>query len=390
MSLRSRTLTSIVVTLGLAACGGASGPSAAQTQLVLDSYAENLHSAYSDAVADEQAFAATVETFLAAPTESNLAVARTSWLASRAHYMLVEGARFYGGPIDGSPDHEAALNSWPLDEAYLDYTTNSAGEVDDTSGIVNNPSELPTIDVAGMDALNAKVTDSNISDGYHAIEFLLWGQALAPVGPGTRPAADYQVGGPRPNVARRSAYLRTATEGVIQHLTAVRDAWAPGAPYRTTFTSGGKASLGLVFTGLGKLSKGELAGQRLAAPYQSKSRRDQHDCFSSETLTDYTRDAQGILDLYQGRYGAHAGVGIGTLVAVADRAIDEKLTSQLQGSVDLMAKIPAPFELSIVGDDTSPGRVAIRAVVTSLRAQGDQLAAAAAALGISIIVPESN
>ncbi|MEO6954536.1 MAG: imelysin family protein [Polyangia bacterium] len=390
MNLRTRCLTSMF-TIGLAGCGGGSGPSSSATQTVLDNYATNLFAAYSDTVTDEVAFKATVETFLAAPTEANLAVARTAWLASRAHYMLVEGARFYDGPIDlDPPNHEAAVNSWPLDEAYLDYTTTD-GVIDDTSGIINNPSELPTIDVAGMDALNGKLSDSNISDGYHAIEFLLWGQALAAVGPGTRPATDYQPGGPRPNVDRRSQYLRTAVDGVIQHLTAVRDAWAPGATYRTTFTSGGKASLGLILTGLGKMSKGELAGQRLDAPYQSKSRRDQHDCFSSETLTDYTRDAQGILDMYQGHYGTNTtGPGISTLVAAADSAANDKLVATLQRSIDLMKAIPAPFEASIVGADDAVGRTSIKAVVTSLRAQGDQLATAASSLGLSIVIPDAN
>src|SRR4051794_19580245 len=74
---------------------------------VVENYSANLYAAYSDSVADEQSFEVDVTAFLADPTEETLATARTSWLSSRAHYMLTEGARFYDGPIDGDPNHEA-------------------------------------------------------------------------------------------------------------------------------------------------------------------------------------------------------------------------------------------------------------------------------------------
>ena len=292
----------------LAACasstsGTPSPTDSAGADAVLETYAANLFAMYSAALTDEQAFETKAESFLASPTEATLSAARDAWIGSRENYMLTEGARFYDGPIDREPSHEAALNSWPLDEAYIDYTTDKAsGKVDETVGLVNNANLLPTIASASIDALNAVGGDNNISNGYHAIEFLLWGQALQDVGPGTRPATDYVVGGPRKNADRRAAYLRATIAGVVQHLTALRDAWAPTAEYRVTFKKNGMPSIGLALTGLGKMSKGELAGQRMDAPYASKSRRDQHDCFSSLTLVDYERDARGILALYQGKY----------------------------------------------------------------------------------------
>jgi putative iron-regulated protein len=361
-------------------------------QSVLDNYAANLYQMYSDAVTDEQTFSTSVEAFLAAPSDTTLAAARTAWLASRAHYMLSEGARFYNGPIDvDPPNYEAMMNSWPLDGNYIDYNTDPTTLViDDTTGIVNNPSMLPTITVDGIDGLNGEGGDDNISDGYHAIEFLLWGQALQTVGPGQRPYTDYMTGGPRPNVDRRTAYLRTAVQAVVMHLTSVRDAWAPGASYRTMFVSGKTASIALALTGMGKFSKGELAGERINAPYTSKSRRDQHDCFSSDTLTDYTRDAQGVLGLYQGNYGGNDGPGFDDLVGAANATVNTALVTQLQTSITDMMAIPPPFEQAIQGADSDPGRTAILATITSLRSQGDQFAEAASALGLTIVVPEEN
>lgn len=378
----------------LVGCGGNDSDSKVKTEtpLVLANYAANLYQAYSDAVTDEQAFSTQLDGFLAAPTEDALASLRTQWLASRAHYMLTEGARFINGPIDVDPtDYEATINSWPLDEAYVDYVTDPTTlAIDDTQGLINHPDLLPTITSGAIDALNAQGGDDNISDGYHAQEFLLWGQALAAVGPGTRPASDYQDGGPRPNVERRKAYLRAVTDGLLAHLTAVRDAWAPDASYRTSFVAGGLPSVALALTGMGKMSKGELAGQRIDAPYQSKSRRDQHDCFSSDTLVDYTRDAQGLVDLYIGTYNGVDGPGFDDLIALEDKTTAATLQTEVQAGLAAVQAIPPPFEQAILGDDGDPGRTAILAAVTALSAQGNGFALGASALGLTIVVPTSN
>lgn len=395
MTIRTYGRSSLLALAALVAgCGGDDTTSKvkAQTPLVLQNYATNLYQAYSDAVTDEQSFSTQVDAFVAAPTEDSLASLRTAWLASRAHYMLSEGARFIDGPIDGPPqNYEAMMNSWPLDEAYVDYVTDpTTGVIDDTQGLVNHPDVLPDVTSDAIDALNAQGGDDNISDGYHAQEFLLWGQALMPVGPGQRPASDYQTGGPRPNVARRAAYLQAVTAGLVAHLTAVRDAWAPGATYRTQFVAGGLPSVALALTGLGKMSKGELAGERINAPYTSKSRRDQHDCFSSDTLVDYTRDAQGLLNIFTGVYGSNSGPGFDTLIAIKDQAVSAALLAQVQAGLAAVQAIPPPFEQAILGDDSDPGRTAVLAAVNALRAQGDGFATGAQALGLTIVVPTSN
>ena len=377
---------------GLSACSSDSTNSSStpvSRNEVVQTYSANLEAAYSDSVNDEIAHQALVATFLDNPTEDTLADARTSWLKAREHYMLTEGARFYDGPIDiDPPNHEALINSWPLDEAYIDYTTNSKGVVDETSGIVNNSSVLEEITIDGLDQLNAAGGDENISDGYHSVEFLLWGQALNLTGPGERPASDYDLNGTRKNPDRRAAFLKIAVSGIITHLTAVRDAWAPGADYRATFEGGTTVALTNMLTGLAKFSKGELGSQRIGAAYMSKERHDQHDCFSSETLVDYGRDARGVQNLYLGKYGDNDGPGLNDLVAAVDPAEDARLQKMIQASIDAIDAIPKPFEASIVGDDDSPGRVAIKAALDALTAQGDEFGIAASKLGLAIIVDD--
>jgi putative iron-regulated protein len=358
---------------------------------VVGNYAANLYAAYSDSVDDEKAFQADVTAFLADPSEDTLATVRASWLASREHYMLTEGARFYDGPIDGTKEnYEAMLNSWPLDEAFIDYASKD-GVVNEDIGIVNMPERLPEITKEGLAKLNGKDDEpENVSVGYHAVEFLLWGQALKDVGPGERPATDYVIGGPSKNPDRRADYLKVAVEGIISDLSAVRDAWKPAASYRVDFEKEAKLSESLthIFTGLAKFSKGELGSQRIGAAYESKHRHDQHDCFSSETLVDYERDALGVQAMYLGKYGDNDGPGLDDLVKAADPALDADLKKKLQASIDAIKAIPKPFEDAIAGDDDSPGRKAIQAALTALSAQGDAFGAAAHAIGLTIQVDD--
>jgi len=358
---------------------------------VVANYAANLYEGYSDSVVDAEAFKVDVSAFLVEPTEATLTTARDSWLKSREHYMLTEGARFYDGPIDRTPEnYEALLNSWPLDEAFIDYASKD-GVVEEDVGIVNMPKEMPVITFDALVAKNGELDEpENVSVGYHAVEFLLWGQALNDVGPGERPATDYVIGGPSKNPDRRQDYLSVAVDGIISNLSSVRAAWEPTATYRVDFEKNANLdeSLTRIFTGLAKFSKGELGSQRLGAAYESKHRHDQHDCFSSETLVDYERDARGIEAMYLGKYGDHDGPGLDDLVKAADPALDADLKKKLQASINAIMDIPKPFEDAIAGDDDSPGRKAIQAALTALNEQGDTLGAAAAAIGISITVDD--
>src|SRR6478735_2020052 len=396
MSVSARNLLPCLVLAGgllSAGCSSDEGSTGASRAAVVANYSANLYRAYSDSVEDAKAFQKHITAFLADPTDATLGAARDSWLASREHYMLTEGARFYDGPIDGTKEnYEALLNSWPLDEAFIDYASKD-GVVNEDVGIVNMPEVLPEITREGLASLNGSGDEpENVSVGYHAVEFLLWGQALEDVGPGKRPATDYVIDGPSKNPARRAEYLRVAVDGIISHLQDVRDAWQPSATYRVEFEkeSNPSDSLTRIFTGLANFSKGELGSQRIGAAYESKNRHDQHDCFSSETLVDYERDARGIQAMYLGDYDDKNGPGLDELVRAADPELDADLKKKLQASIDAIVAIPKPFEEAIAGDDDSPGRKAIQAALTALYEQGDAFGAAAAAIGVTITVDDPS
>lgn len=415
MNLRVTAFLSIVplTFLALAACsdddtttpststpdGGSSAQAlAGDPTTVLTDYADNLYKAFSDSVVDEDALVAAVDAFYAAPTEGSYATVKTAWTASRAHYMLTEGSRFYDGPIDAEPPGiEVAINSWPLDESYIDYNFDNA-----TAGFVNNPASMTEITVEAIDAANGLGTNGeeenaeNVSNGWHAAEFLIWGQAEPDsIGPGKRPFTDYTTFA---NVDRRRAYLRATVGGISTKLATVRDAWKDGASYRTTFIANKYDSVALALGGLGRFSKGELAGERINAAYASRERRDQHDCFSSETLTDYKRDAQGIQALYTGdfsAYGGAKGTGFDTLIAKVDADLDGRIKASLTATVAAIDTVKAStpsgtFEEAVAAADGSAPRAALLDAVNKLRAQGDLFGEAATALGLTIEVPVTN
>ena len=205
------------------------GPSDDDAQAVVDHYAAGVHAAYEASLESATELDAAIDAFLADPTDETLEAAKQAWLTARDDYGLTEAFRFYGGPIDNETDGpEGLINAWPLDEAYIDYV-----EGDPAAGVVNDPDTYPTIDAELITSLNEQGGEANISTGWHAIEFLLWGQDLSTDGPGERPVTDYTTAD---NADRRGTYLAVTSDLLLEHLTGLVEAWAPDAEnYRAEF-----------------------------------------------------------------------------------------------------------------------------------------------------------
>lgn len=373
--------------VGLGQSGWCAAPNATLRD-VLAHHAELVHASYADAVAQAKLLKAAIDAFVAAPTEPGLTAARRAWLDAREWYGQTEAFRFYGGPIDGKGGPEPRINAWPIDESYVDYV-----EGRPSSGIINDR-RIP-LGKARLAALNELRSEANISTGWHAIEFLLWGQDFDPKGPGRRPASDY-VDGQRPNADRRRAYLRLVAELLIDDLSAVLKAWVPGVPgnYRVKFVARAE-SLGLVFTGLGALSRAELAGERLEVALDTQQQEDEHSCFSDNTHRDFVAALVGIGNVWRGEFRRVDGSVLkgpsprGLVVAKAGAAaadVDAKFDAAMQAALALQP----PFDQEIIGADTAPGRVRAFALLRSLRALADALAQASTSLGLRGLVSASR
>ena len=366
--------------------GGAPAPSAnaqaVNTNMVAAHYGHLVHANYTDTLNAAKALQTAVLAFTAKPSAETLAEARKTWLAAREFYGQTEAFRFYGGPIDNDNGPEGRINAWPMDESFVDSVQGKA-----TAGLVNN--RKFTINKKNLSAQNERGGEENIATGWHAIEFFLWGQDLSDTGPGNRSFEDF-MDGKAPNADRRRQYLNLVTELLIDDLTTLVKAWAPDAKnnYRARFVKGGQESVRKMLVGLGSLSRGELAGERLEVALNSQDQEDEHSCFSDNTHRDAVTNALGIQNVWLGQYKQANGTvlrgpSLRDLVAARDAALADKTTQQIAASVVAAEGIQAPFDREIIGGKDAPGRQRIQKTIDSLTQQSKDLVAAANAIGIT-------
>jgi len=352
----------------------------AQATDVATTYADLVFASYSQLLDDTKQMQADIEAFVADPTDATLVAAKQSWLTARDAYGPTEVFRFYEGPIDDpETGPEGQINAWPMDEAYVDAVRD-----DPQAGIINDTEAVPEITRDVIVEANEEGGETNISTGWHAIEFLLWGQDLSETGPGDRPVTDYTTA---PNADRRGQYLTQVTDLLVEDLTGVTEQWDPeDGAYRKELLADPQQAVSNILRGMGALSAGELAGERIAVALDTKEQEDEHSCFSDNTLADIVGNAVGIQRAYTGELEGVDGTSLADVVAKVDPKANEALLEQLQANVDLAKSLEqdGTFEQIIRSDDDSEGRAKMDQLVTDLQAQGDAIAALGAALGYDV------
>ena len=377
----ARSMTFLLALAQVTACGG-SGNSK-----VVANYAEIAEASYADSIETAETLDAAIQALVADPTEANLTAAREAWIDSREPYLQTEVYRFYDGPIDNPEDGpEGLLNAWPLDENYIDYVD---GDAD--AGIVNG---TDTIDAASLEELSGKGGESNVATGYHALEFLLWGQDFSDDGPGARPYTDYLTdgSGTAANQDRRGQYLTVASALMLKHLNQVYTAWKDGADYRSGFESDADGGVEKILTGMIVLSGFETGGERLQASLDSGDQEDEHSCFSDNTHRDMVQDVQGIVNVWTGTYtrldgSVIEGNGIYDVVKGVDADLAESLDAQITTSLSLANELQPPYDQEIKAGNAE-GNARVQALIESLRAQETLLEEVFVAMEFSVPVVE--
>ncbi len=362
-------------------------------QQVVANYADIVLASYEDSLQAALALETAVNVFVDEPTQANFAAAKTAWLNSREPYGQTEAYRFYDGPIDDpNTGPEGQLNAWPLDEATIDYVN-----LDETAGIINNLDI--EINAETLTGLNTQDAEDAVTTGYHAIEFLLWGQDLNenPEDAGLRPYTDYVSGneGTAANQERRGTYLNVVSSLLIEDLGAVTEAWGDetSGNYRESFLAlNSDEAIRRIIVGIGSLARSELSGERMEVALLKKDQEDEHSCFSDNTHRDIVTNFQGIKNVYLGEYlrldaTKVQGKGLKDLFAISASDLNAKMLAELQkaetaiNTIDQMTKNGMPFDQQILEDES---RANIQAAIDALVAFGDLLPEAATTLGINI------
>lgn len=472
----------------LAACGGGGGSSSSNddeeivevtdvidienVQQILETNADIAWAAYADSVTTAQTLKDAIDAFAAKDaatrTQDELDDLKRLWLISREPYGQTEVYRFRLSPID-STDYssedgpEGDINAWPLGEALIDYVQNvdASDFEDDQVGVTANAVDINaggavdgtdtsaniisvyTADEITVDLISNTATASDEHDviaGYHAIEFMLWGQDLddnAAVTFGdnrelavkTNGAGNIATGGQRPLTDyttdslqdRRVKFMQVVAEKLVADLEDVRDGWEDGVAgnYRDQFTAVADRDEAIqklteILTGMGTLSEGELAGERMQIAFSSNSQEDEHSCFSDNTHRDIWLNAEGVANSYYGDYAGYDsdldGIDDVTTNAVSGYGFDDYVADL---GVDELTTIAADFESALADTETdymaidtearagSPVDVLIMDVnrnednpmfsaILSLNAQSDFIADLATALDITATVVDDD
>ena len=431
------TASLLAIAISLAGCGDdkdkaaapqAAAPAAASTtqasgavdeaaaQAVVKHYAEMVYAVYSDSLSTAKTLQTAVDAFLAKPDADTLAAARTAWVAARVPYLQSEVFRFGNTIID---DWEGQVNAWPLDEGLIDYVdANYAGALGNPGANANiianttiqvgedkvDVTEITPETLASLNELGG--SEANVATGYHAIEFLLWGQDLNGTGPGAgnRPASDYLEGegATGGHNDRRRAYLKAVTQLLVNDLNEMVGNWAPNVAdnYRATLEAEPvQNGLRKMLFGMGSLSLGELAGERMKVSLEANSPEDEQDCFSDNTHYSHFYDAKGIRNVYLGEYTRTdgtklSGPSLSSLVAKVDPATDNTLKADLEATE---AKIQVMVDHALKGEhydqliaaDNAAGNQIVRDAIAALVKQTGAIEQAAGKLGITDLNPDT-
>lgn len=390
--------------------------SAADASAVISTYSDIAAAKYRDALATAKTLKAAVEAFTASPTAENLAAARTAWVAARVPYQQTEVYRFGNAIVD---DWEGKVNAWPLDEGLMDYVDQDAyGETSDENpfysvNVIANKSvtaggktiDTTTITPAVLESLQeVGGVEANVATGYHAIEFLLWGQDNNGTNPGAgnRPHTDFDTanctGG---NCDRRADYLSAATDLLVKDLEDMAANWtADGAARKSLAEADAKSGLKAILTGMGSLSYGELAGERMKLGLLLHDPEEEHDCFSDNTHNSHLYDAVGIQNVYLGTYkrpdgSVVEGAALSDLVREKDPALDSELREKLADTVarmQVMAKRAQDGESydQMIGEGNADGNAVVQAAIDALVAQTRTIEKVVTALDVRIDVEGSD
>ena len=407
ISIGRRSLRSFAIALTLSVAPIAAYAQAPSEADVLTHYADLALAGYEDSLTTAKALDVAIDALIADPSEATLDAAKEAWKAARTPYQQTEAFRF-GNPI--VDDWEGRVNAWPLDEGLIDYVDASYGTESDSNGLyVANVIANPKIMIDGTELDASDITpallqdnlqeaagvESNVATGYHAIEFLLWGQDLNGTGPGAgaRPYTDYSTA---EHADRRAAYLKSASSLLVSDLEEMVANWTADGAARAALPELG---ISAILTGMGSLSFGEVAGERMKLGLLLHDPEEEHDCFSDNTYYSHLNDAVGVQNVYLGTYERIDGTvlegpSLSQLVAAKDPAVDTELQGLLDDTITkmhLMVHNEAGEAYDqMIGEGNETGNALVQGAIDGLIAQTRGIERAVALLELDDVTIEDS
>ena len=424
----------VLTILGLSVILSTTSSANVVSETIISNYINIATANYKDAVNDAKSLEIAINNFAKKPSKEGLEKSKKAWRIARESYGTTEAFRLSGGPIDAEDgwvkeaysSPEAQLNAWPLDENMIDYTMDAdgkktSGNIIDTKGDFNPGGEgsrvinVDSITVESITALNENGGAANVATGYHAVEFLLWGQdqdysnflkdsvSKGAMVAGQRPLSDFVSDR---YAKRRLSYLQAASSKIVSDLQKVATAWSPHISknceqdaqgcYRAAINNqltGADAVKNIplkkayreILSGMGVFIKSELANERIAVAVLTPSEEDETSCFSDNTHRDIASNYQGFKNVLTGRYKGIEGKSFLDRLDVKTAKKIKALMLSIEkriASIDAVANTEAHFDYQI--RPNNPQARVIIALKNKMRKLGDMMLEVAKQNGIDL------
>ena len=186
------------------------------------------------------------------------------------------------------------------------------------------------------------------------------------------------------------------TDLLIDDLKWIVAQWAPDGPARKELMGSPDAiALTRIFTGLGSLSYGELAGERMKLGLLINDPEEEHDCFSDNTHNSHYYNQVGMQNVYLGRYkrvdgSTVSGASVSDLVKAKAPGVDKALRMALDKTLADMAAMVERAETveaydQMIGEGNKEGNAVVQAAIDALLEQTKAIERAIAALDLKAI-----
>ncbi len=342
-----------------------------QKESLMRNHAALAYALYSDALFQAMNLQTTIISFISDPSDGGLSESKLAWRNAYYAYMQCEGLRFSSGPVDDERELSRLLGTWPINPALIDYTSAATG------GLISDSSSLPNVNSEALLMANEGVNNKQTNIGFHVIEFLLWGmddEDVSLLTSGNRTHLDYdQADSSILNKDRRAAYLEGCSELLVTHLGLISSDWdsLESNNYRKEFLNlNVNNGLKNILTGIGTLTKSELADRALRKPVAKGPQDFETSNFSDNSITDVIAMTNSIEIFYRGTYTPLTslnikGKSIEDLILEANPDLANQVDKKLIECLDMVNAIPAPFDWQ-ASQEAEFGDGPIAAAVTSL------------------------
>ena len=303
---------------------------------------------YSDVYDQTLVLQGEVENFLEFPTEQNYQFCKDAWLIASELY----GTSVVFPYTIGGADEEllSRVDGWPIIPSYIDYA-----DGDDSLGIINQETSYPNIDAATLEAAHNN-SEGKLALGFHAIEFLLWGEDRSDTATdktGNRVYRDYlSEDGKHENQDRRGDYLLVAAQRLTADMETMKNDWDPNQAgnLRNDFLNlSGPVAARNVLNGLYEVSNVQLAQFQFAEAIANPDSLLEQSEFSDNTLQDLFANAIAMENAYMGTYITFdaerlSGTSVNDVLLLQHDTIAARLETGFPDILLKMEEIIGPFD----------------------------------------------